>query len=57
MEKKKSCGAVVVTREGDGSIREVRLCTYEEAPVLLPADSRKAVLTAADHFLKEKADR
>ena len=57
MEKEKSCGAVVVTRECDGSIREVRLCTYEEAPVLLPADSRKAVLTAADHFLKEKADR
>ena len=38
-------------------IRDVRLCTYEEALALLPTDSRKAVLTAADHFLKEKADR
>ena len=38
-------------------IRDVRLCTYEEALELLPTDSRKAVLTAADHFLKEKADR
>ena len=40
-----------------GEIRDVRLCTYEEALALLPTDSRKAVLTAADHFLKEKADR
>ena len=38
-------------------IRDVRLCTYEEAMELLPTDSRKAVLTAADHFQTEKADR
>ena len=32
-------------------IREVRLCSYREAMALLPTDSRKEILTKADHLL------
>ena len=35
-------------------IQNVRLCTYEEALSLLPTDSRREILSRAEHFLNRE---
>lgn len=40
-----------VSISDSGEIRDVKLCTYEEAAALLPTESRKTVLRKANDFL------